>query len=325
MEYKDEQDRKISFNFTLGDAIVVSYFTLLLYVISFFIDTTYKSYFNIPLYYSEFTLEYYIGGSIMIPMFMIAIIATIWSGSIKDGLLKSMSQPRLFEDNDRKNKIKMLEEIITTAWRYLILYSIASMFKLVGEDQYIIYVFFVFLLEFIILPGCLAVVHFFYRIFIKLNCIIKRKSFFNSYQLPPKSWKLRWRQYKEWYIQYLRALRDPLEFYRYFPATVRMLLMIVLLSLIMFFFAYKYGFYAAQQKTHFYTVKQTNEEKWVVLGTYDDSLIIAPLRKKQIEARFRLLDRKSQVASSAKYEKVGPLKVKGKKEDEKLFYHYLRY
>jgi hypothetical protein len=54
MEHKDEQERK------LGDALTVSYFTLLLYVISFFTDTAYKLYFHIPVYYSEFTLDYYL-------------------------------------------------------------------------------------------------------------------------------------------------------------------------------------------------------------------------------------------------------------------------
>jgi hypothetical protein len=49
-------------------------------------------------------------------------------------------------------------------------------------------------------------------------------------------------------------------------------------------------------------------------------LIVAPLRKKQIEDRFRLLDRKSKEALSADYEKVGPLKAAdGKKQGTDRF------
>jgi hypothetical protein len=320
MEHKDEQERKIPFSFTLGDALTVSYFTLLLYVISFFTDTAYKSYFHIPVYYSEFTLDYYLGSAIMIPIMLIVIIATIWSSSIQDGVLRSVRRAKFYNERNYQSA----KTLMSVIYRYFILYSIAGMFRLVGENQYVVYVFLFFLFEFILIPFLTSIFYYFHKGVIRLQSMIKKKSFFLSNPPPRIPWKYRWKRYKKLYLRIVKEQRNVFEFYRYFPSTVQMLLMMVLLSLIIIFFAYKTGFYTAQNQTYFYTVKMEKNEKWVVLGTYDDSLIVAPLRKKQIEDKFRLLDRKSKEALSADYEKVGPLKVAGKKAGDGPVYHYLK-
>lgn len=314
-----DQHRKIPFSFTLGDALTVSYFTLLLYVIIFFTDTTYKSYFNIPVYYSEFTLDYYLGTNIMIPILMIVIVATIWSSRIQDGLLISMRQATLLDDR----RLKIAKAIMSTIYRYVILYSLARMFELVGETKYITYVFSLFWFEFFILPLLTAFVYYLYKLSIKSKSMIKRKSFSNPYQPLKRSWKFRWRQFKQLYIRIIKEQRTIFELHRFFSGTIQMLLIIVGLSLIMFFFAYQHGFYIARHQTHFYTIK-LKKEKWVILATYEDSLIAAPLKNKEIDAQFRLVDRKSKEALEANYEKVGPLKVKGKIASQEPIYHYLR-
>jgi hypothetical protein len=57
------------------------------------------------------------------------------------------------------------------------------------------------------------------------------------------------------------------------------------------------------------------------MGFFAIQLIDAPLINNEIDTKFRLLDRKSKEELSAKYEKSGPLKVKGKIEGQVLIYH----
>lgn len=77
-------------------------------------------------------------------------------------------------------------------------------------------------------------------------------------------------------------------------------------------FAYIFGILNAQLKHSFLTAKTNTNTEIVVLAIYDNSIICAPLdrRNKTIEERLFIFNKDSEDISILKLERVGPLKVK---------------
>jgi hypothetical protein len=152
----------------------------------------------------------------MIPIMMIVIIATVWSGGIQDGVLRSVRRAKFYNERNYQSA----KTLMSVIYRYFILYSIAGMFRLVGENQYVVYVFLFFLFEFILIPFLTSIFYYFHKGVIRLQSMIKKVIFsFN----PPIPWKYRWQRYKKLYLRIVKEQRTVFEFYRYFPSTAQML------------------------------------------------------------------------------------------------------
>lgn len=182
----------------------------------------------------------------MIPIMMIVIIATVWSGGIQDGVLRSVRRAKFYNERNYQSA----KTLMSVIYRYFILYSVVGMFRVVGDNQYVV-------------PFLISIFFYFHKGVIRLQSMIKKVIFsFN----PPIPWKYRWQRYKKLYLRIVKEQRTVFEFYRYFPSTAQMLWMIVLLSLIIILFAYKTGLYTAQNQTYFYTVKMEKKRNGLCRG-----------------------------------------------------------
>jgi hypothetical protein len=139
----------------------------------------------------------------MIPIMMIVIIATVWSGGIQDGVLRSVRRAKFYNERNYQSA----KTLMSVIYRYFILYSVVGMFRVVGDNQYVV-------------PFLISIFFYFHKGVIRLQSMIKKVIFsFN----PPIPWKYRWQRYKKLYLRIVKEQRTVFEFYRYFPSTAQML------------------------------------------------------------------------------------------------------